>query len=334
MASAHPNPGRTRASAPTGPRRTLIIAVVTALVAVLFGQADRAMAASNPPLTIPTATLRAALHCPTSFSHPGHEAVLLVHGTGTNYRESWSWGYADGLGGMGYDVCGVDLPGYALGDIQDSTEYVVYAIDRIYTATGRKVDVVGHSQGNLELRWAVKWWPGLWAKVDDMVYLGSPAHGVVAGNLSCVVPCGPPAYQMRPGSRLLAALNYGDETPGPISNTSIYSYTDEAVVPWSTAVTDGATNIAVQSVCPGRVVSHGGLLYDAVTFRLVVDALSHAGPASPGRLPSGRCLEVLAPGVSAADVATVKTLFAVTVLARIVAARRVWIEPALKAYAL
>jgi triacylglycerol lipase len=334
MASAHPKSGRTWASTSTGRLRTLIPVVVTALVAVLLGHADRAMAATNPPLTVSTATLSAALHCPTSFTHPGHEPVLLVHGTGTNYQESWSWGYAEGLGGMGYDVCGVDLPGYALGDIQDSAEYVVYAIDRINAATGRKVDVVGHSQGNLELRWAVKWWPDLWTKVDDMVYLGSPAHGIVAGNLACVIPCGRPAYQMRVGSNLLTALNNGDETPGPISYTSIYSYTDEAVVPWWTAVTNGATNIAVQSVCPGRIVTHGGLLYDAVTFRLVVDALSHAGPASPGRLPFGTCLEVLAPGVSAVDVLTVDTLFAVTVLARIVSAETVLTEPALKAYAL
>ena len=166
-----------------------------------------------------------------------------------------------------------------------------------------------------------------------MVFLGSPAHGIASGNLLCVIPCGPSAHQMRMESRFLTALNNGDETPGPISYTSIYSYTDVAVVPWPTAVTNGATNIAIQSVCPGRVVSHGGLLYDAVTFRLVVDALSHAGSAAPGRLPLGKCLEVFAPGVSAADVMAANTLIAVTVLARLAAARTVPTEPALKAYA-
>jgi len=90
----------------------------------------------------------------------------------------------------GYDVCVVDLPDYSLGDIQISAEYVVYAIDQMYAADGgRKIGVVGHSQGNMEIRWALKWWTDLQNKVDDAVMLGNPGHGTAGGNLFCILPC-------------------------------------------------------------------------------------------------------------------------------------------------
>ncbi|MDK9499270.1 hypothetical protein QEZ40_004687 [Streptomyces katrae] len=56
----------------------------------------------------------------------------------------------------------------------------------------------------------------------------------------------------------------------------MYSRSDELVLPFTTAP---------QDVCPGRVVTHGGLLSDALTHRLVIDALTHTGPAAPDRLP-------------------------------------------------
>lgn len=269
----------------------------------------------RPPLTSSPAALSAALHCPGTFTHPEHEVVLLVHGTGSTPADSWDWGMGEGLQSAGYDVCTVDLPGYALGDIQISTEYVVYAIDQIYTATSRKVDAVGHSQGNLEIRWAVKWWPDLQDKVDDAVYLASPSHGIAEGPLLCLFPCSPATAQMSAllgeSSLFLAALNSGDETPGTVAYTSIYSLTDELVLPAWSAITDGAANISLQSICPGRAVTHRGLLYDSLTYRLVVDALSHAGPAVPARLPAGigKCLELYSPATDAIE-ATAKTVAA------------------------
>jgi hypothetical protein len=47
----------------------------------------------------------------------------------------------------------------ALTDIQISTEYVVYAVRQMRDHYHSKVDILGHSQGALEGRWAIKFWP-------------------------------------------------------------------------------------------------------------------------------------------------------------------------------
>ena len=104
----------------------------------------------------------------------------------------------------------------------------------------------------------------------------------------------------------MGALNRVTEAPGPTSYTDIYSQTDDLVQP---AVVDptaalragpNAANVAVQAVCPGRYVNHGGMLADALVYALVMDALNHRGPASPARIPVADCTQAFMPGVSPA----------------------------------
>ncbi|MGW0935978.1 esterase/lipase family protein [Streptomyces sp. NPDC002666] len=321
------SPARSRSA------RTAGAAFVAAFVAALLGPAPAASATSEPPLSTPVATLDAALRCPASFAHPDREPVLLVHGTTSTYDETWGWNYAPALRDAGYDVCGVELPNRSMGDIQEASEYVVHAIDRIYAATGRKADVIGHSQGNMEMRWAVKWWPHLQSRVDDLVLLANPGHGITGGNLFCVGSCAPALHQFNIGSDFVAALNRDDETPGALSYTNIYSLTDEAITPFTTAPLDGAKNILLQDVCPGRVVAHFSMLYDAVAYRLVVDALSHSGPAVPSRLPFGKCLDVNLPGVWPHEAAAATAVTAANFTAEILNATKVPAEPPLRSYA-
>jgi triacylglycerol lipase len=242
-----------------------------------------------------------AMDC-SPFTHPQHEPVLLVHGTGLNADQSWSWNYEKTLPAAGFDWCAVTLPDAALGDIQVATETVVGAIDRIHARTGRKVDVITHSQGGMEGRWAVRWWPRTRSYVDDLVLLASPNHGIAAAD-ACAASgnCWPAVWQMATKSNFLAALNRGDETPGAVSYTNVYSRTDELVEPSTTVPLAGASNVAVQDVCPGRPIHHGGLLDDAPTWALVRDALTHPGGADPARVPATACLSAFAPGISAAD---------------------------------
>ncbi|MEU5974641.1 alpha/beta fold hydrolase [Streptomyces sp. NPDC047315] len=308
-------------------------AVFAALVSLVVLSPQSHATAGDPPLTIPQATLDAALSCPTTYPDTTREPVLLLHGTGTNAEENWGWNYTPALRDRGYDVCTVDLPLWALGDIQDATQYVVNAIQHIHTATGRKVDVIGHSQGNLEMRWAAKWWPSVQNAVDDMVLVGNPGHGIIAESVVCVLPCATAGTQFSAGSNFLEALNGGDETPGPITYTSIYSRGDAVVQPFTTAIQEGATNIAVQDICPGRVVGHIGLLFDSVTFRLVEDALTHTGPANPARLPFGTCLDVNMPGVTPAEATYGLTVAGPTALTRLATFGPFsWTEPPLKDY--
>src|SRR3954451_7314671 len=250
----------------------------------------------------PAAARADALQCPARFSHPQHEPVLLIHGTGLNAEESWSWNYAKALPAAGFDTCAVTLPDKALGDIQTATEVVVDAIARIHARSGRKVGVITHSQGGMEGRWAVRWFPRAQRTVDDLVLLASPNHGIAAADLCAASGnCWPAVWQMASASHFLAALNRGDETPGQVSYTNVYSRTDELVEPSTTVPLAGASNVAIQDVCPGRPIHHGGLLDDAPTWDLVRDALTHPGGADPSRVPATACLAAFAPGISAAD---------------------------------
>ncbi len=231
----------------------------------------------------------------------------------------------------------MDLPERALGDIQISSEYVVYAVKRLAAETGLKVSVVGHSEGGLEPRWAIKWWPEVRAAVEDLVTLATPHHGTAVTSAYCASgACTPAAWQMRPGSRFLEALNGGDETPGEISYTSVYTLTDELVqpqVPESTSRLEGAANLAVQDLCPGRPVDHIGMVWDGVVFEAVKDALTHPGPANPGRLPPDLCTRTLMPGVEPTEDAATYLKAASNLILAYATGRTVPEEPALAGYA-
>ena len=276
--------------------------LVAALGVLVVGAAP---AAADPALSVPQAQLDAALDCPDAFRANGKEPVLLVHGTGATPAENWGWNYAKVLPELGWDVCTVRLPNRSLDDIQVSSEYVVHAITTINQRSGRKVDVMGHSQGGLQPRWAVKWWEGARAAVDDLITLASPNHGTVAADGACAANgCSGAVHQMKQGSAFLDALNAGDETPGEVSYTSIYSLTDELVqpaAPQPTAVLDGASNIAIQDLCPGRVGEHALMAADAVAYAMVIDAFTNPGPADPSRFDVATCLKTSFDGVSAAE---------------------------------
>lgn len=279
----------------------LCLAAAGTLALLCAGSASAANQ-REPALRTRAALLQRALQCPRRLHRGGRRnAVLLVHGTGTNPEDTWSWSYERALPAAGFTVCTVRLPDDALGDIQTASEYVVYAARRMASLTGRKVDVIGHSQGTLEPRWAIRWWPrSVRPRVDDYISLAGPHHGVVGAD-ACVASgnCWPAVWQMASHSHFLAALNSVDETPGAISYTSIFSDTDELVQPSEpvpTAALRGASNVRVQDVCPGRPVHHVGELDDGVVWAVVIDALTHPGPAKVSRLPGDVCTRQLVPG--------------------------------------
>ena len=52
----------------------------------------------------------------------------------------------------------------------------------------------------------------------------------------------------------------------------------------------------IQSVCPGRKVTHIGTALDSVTFALFKDAITHKGPARRSRIPGSVCAQPSRPG--------------------------------------
>ena len=254
---------------------------------------------SGPVLLEPASEMEAALSCrPPPM--PGAHAVLLIHGTSVTPEENWEWNWVRALPHYGFLPCTVRVPDYEFVDIQRSSEYVVHAIRALSDATGGKVSVVGVSQGGLLPRWAIRWWPDIRERVDDLVMLATTNHGALFADVSCAAPpCLPALWQQRTvGSRFLQALNGGDETPGEISYTSIYSHTDVIIqpsFPVATAALDGAVSIAVQDFCPARLVDHAQHAYDAAVWSLALDALVHDGPLDPARVDRSVCLDLVMP---------------------------------------
>lgn len=285
-------------------RQALVATFAVAILGLSLSPSPAAAApsASGPDLRTPSAVLRGALECyPARKAAPRREPVLLVHGTTQRPEEAWANNYIPALRSRNLNVCTVELPNRGRSDIQVSTEYVVSAIRTMSRRYQSKVDVVGFSQGPLEPRWAVKYWPDVRRKVDDLVGMEAPYQGAAIGNVSCVRECIPVLWQMRIGSQFLTTLNAGDQTPGRISYTSAYSLTDDVVFPqggqrgsWQG---DGATNIAVQDICPARVVDHVQATYDAVVYAIVTDALTHPGPAKKTRIDRAVCSDIAMPGV-------------------------------------
>lgn len=262
---------------------------------------------SDPKLETDAATLDAALKC-TGFTHPDKPAVLLVHGTFTAGFEQYDWTYIPLLDARGYDVCAVTYPDRGLGDMQVSAEYVVHAIRRVHERSGRRIAMIGHSQGVAVPRWAIKWWASAREAVEDFVMQAGPCHGTTRAAAADLVPSvldllGLPSlpvgllpevfYQFPPDSNFIAATNRDDETPGDIDYTTLYTQFDELVQPVSpvpTAAVDfgqgnpRVANILLQDVCPGRFVDHVTIgLTDRLAFDLTMDAIGHDGPADVAR---------------------------------------------------
>jgi triacylglycerol esterase/lipase EstA (alpha/beta hydrolase family) len=248
----------------------------------------------GPALQTPAAALEQALKCTGDLRGP-HDPVLLVHGTFADSAINWSWNYVEALPTTGRGVCTVDLPDRSAGDAQVSAEYVVHAIRAIAQQSRSDVDVIGHSQGGLQARWALRWWPDIRGLVSDIVMFGTPNHGSAFPDAVCTGPffCAESLYQMQTGSALLTALNAGKETVGNVSLTSINSVDDQTFVLPSQSTLNGkpqrVSNVLVQDLCPGHVVDHVSLAFDGPTYALALDALDHRGPADPGRVDTAVC---------------------------------------------
>jgi triacylglycerol esterase/lipase EstA (alpha/beta hydrolase family) len=189
--------------------------------------------------------------------------VLLVPGTTVDPREDYSWNWFRALDRLGRPYCAVTLPGYTTGDTQVASEYVVNAIRSIYARTGRKVQVIGHSQGGTEPRFALRFWPDLRSKVDDYIALAATNHGSPLIRTICVPNCSPALWQQLDGSNYVHAMNSYQETFAGISYTAIYTHFDQFVRPaeddHGTTSLHGPgdiTNIALQDVCPTDTAEH------------------------------------------------------------------------------
>ena len=285
--------------------------MIVSAVALVLSAAPVAAVAAGPKLTVPRADLEAALECPIDPRNARRTPLMFVTGTGASGDQGYLIGQA-AFEAYGHPVCYVNFPDFTTADIQTSVQYLVYGLRKEFRLAGRKVAVFGISQGGLLPRFALTYWPDLRRKVSDVLAAAGTQHGTsVFRGCSAASPCAPANWQQGRGSNLLAALNaQPDETPGDVSYTTVRSLVDETVQPQGgrrpTSSLEGARNILIQDVCPGRRTTHIGTAVDSVSFEAFTDAIEHRGKGRQGaakvsRLPSDVCDHPYATGLDEAQ---------------------------------
>lgn len=293
------------------------------------------------PLDTPEFHLAASLRCSPGVDNASRRPVLLVHGTALNARNTFSWNYIPQLDKLNFPYCTVDLPNNGMGDVQVAAEHVVYAVREMARRSQQKVQIIGHSQGGMVPRWALRFWPDIRPQVDDLVSLSGSHHGTVDARAICLLPCAPAIWQQRDNSAFLAALNKDFETLPEVDYTSVYTMLDEVVVPniGATAssrlrgVGSNLVNVATQDVCPLNLADH--LLVgtsDAVAYALAFDAITHDGPADPKRIARSVCTQLFMPGVDPLNFPFDLLNLGTGVAVQLLNAPKVGREPELKCY--
>ncbi|CAN5310541.1 lipase [soil metagenome] len=215
---------------------------------------------------------------PVAQDRPG--PVVLVSGYGGSVRALGPLERA--LVSAGRDVVVLEVVGDGTGDIAAQAESLGSAAqEAVERFDAVSVDVVGYSAGGVVARSWVRDHGGD-ALARRVVSIGSPQHGTTVAEQaagvvgSCPVAC----IQLSPDSDFLRALNAGDETPeGPVF-ISIWSTSDDVVLPADSARLEGALNLTVQGTCPRARTRHSGLPGDAFVLASLATVLS-AGPARP-----------------------------------------------------
>jgi len=274
-------------------RRFASVAVGTMLVAAA-ALGPGALAAPGPRLQEPQAKLDAALSCSPDLASSTREPVLLVPGTSATPENDYGWNYLKILPREGYPVCTLTYRERGMVDLQIQVEYVVNAIRRVAQRSGRKVAIIGHSQGAILNAYALRFWPDLARKVEDFIGVaGTYTYGTDVAKAVCSANCLIPLlYEITPGSPFMAAMARAPLPAGP-GYTTYATRTDEAINPQPKAgILDapGARNYLLQALCPGDLYEHDSFVAAAATVALTLDALKHDGPADlkrPSSIPCG-----------------------------------------------
>ncbi|KAK7953078.1 hypothetical protein PG988_013772 [Apiospora saccharicola] len=153
--------------------------------------------ASDPAFDRTEKELRSAIFIPANFPGAGAaNPVLLVPGTGNASIGQAAW---------------VNVPGAMLDDVQTNAEFIAYAVNYLAAVTGKKVSVVGWSQGNLAAQWALQYWPSVRAATRQLASFSPDFRGTVVAAVTDFplidsIPLGPSLLQQKTGSNLLRTL--------------------------------------------------------------------------------------------------------------------------------
>lgn len=316
--------------------------------------------------------LRKHIYIPSTFTYGKKPPVILVPGTGergggnfivrcahrdptTSEANTSQQGNLIPLmtGRPWADIVWVNPEGFQLNDAQTSAENIAYAINYISGISQNKpVSLIGWSQGSESMQWAVKYWPSARKLVTDIVAISADYHGTKMANRIDplgTVPLPPAVKQQEYDSPFIAALRSDGGDSAYVPTTTIYSgFFDEIVEPQQGAGASaflkdarniGVSNYQVQATCPkgspaAGFYTHESMLVNPLTFALIEDALTHAGPGKASRLNlASVCSTAITPGLTLTDfLATEATIpFAGFQILRYPG--KVVAQPAVKSYA-
>jgi len=255
----------------------------------------------DPAFTVPEANLTAAIDCPNG--NTASKTVLLVPGTGEPTVEFFSPNFGALLPANGFNVCFLVIPSLSLGDAQVTAEFVVFGINSLAQTTGGPIRVLSHSQGGLNVQWALTFFPSTRANVQSFFaiapdYLGTDLASI-ANSLSKLLHDGDAVasvLQQATGSNFVTALANHSGLTAFVPTNDIRSTTDDVVQPETGAnpssnLAGNAVNLAVQDLCSNRTDDHFELVTDVISQFFALQAfMSSDGLSDPS-------------GTSAADIA-------------------------------
>lgn len=187
--------------------------------------------------------------------------VFLVHGY---FEPSWyfMYGIYKNLKKRGWPVYTVNLfPNFA--DIKESSAFIKQKIEDVVQQTGKgQIDVVCHSLGGLITRYYIQNLDGV-NKIRNLVTIATPHYG----TYTALFGIGESAKQMKPESSFLQELNKNGDIYGNIKYTSLWTNTDEMVIPASSAKLIGA---------PEHLINYTGhltILFSNRTYNYIREAI-------------------------------------------------------------
>jgi pimeloyl-ACP methyl ester carboxylesterase len=166
--------------------------------------------------------------------------IIFVHGYMDNWWTPWwlrnKYLVEKELGRKCSIVRKRNFPLSNVSSFEHNGKYVAQEIDK-YSSN---VDVLGHSQGGLDARWAIERL-GREDCVDNLITLGTPHEGTELAQLGYFSSGG---RHMLPESDALSKLN-ADETPDSCDYYCFWSDRDELVQPRENAKLESAENYRI-----------------------------------------------------------------------------------------
>jgi len=200
--------------------------------------------------------------------------VLLIPGTtitGDYFDTMAARLTSDGFSPVVYQPPDLFTDSLALGASRISS-----AVDAQLAVTGEaRLHIVAECDGGVATRYYLQVLGGD-ARVDQVVTFVSAHHGTLESPVGQWVTGWQALTDITPGSGFLATLD-GAPFPAGLKLTSIYSCHDELMVPYTTSIVDGATNVLFCNYQLG----HFDGFWDQVVYDRILAALQGRGGQAP-----------------------------------------------------